>query len=199
MSFKGNTYILAQGKIRVDSRWKIEAILLSFDFTTERFGPRLQLPFGFYYPQDLFSLSCVREEQLVVLHQSWMVSGELEIWITNKIDPGVVSWTKFLRSISCCRISIQAGSFFINEENQVAVVFDLDEYKGSETCRNQTAYIIGQDEYFKSVNIGEAPNLGRPEKYAPHIYCRPLVCSSYVPSLVPLQINQPDTRKESDD
>jgi arginine/glutamate-rich protein 1 len=78
-----------------------------------------------------------------------------------------------------------AGSFFIDQENKVAVVFDLDP---SQICRYQTAYIIGQEYggYFNSVNIGEVPNLWIPGSvgYADTTSCIPPVCSSYVPSLV---------------
>lgn len=55
--------------------------------------------------------------------------------------------------------------------------------------RNQTVHIIGNDEYFKSVNLGDAPPS----------YRLLLVCSSYVPSLVQLQIDKPSKRKERND
>ncbi|EFH38873.1 hypothetical protein ARALYDRAFT_920482 [Arabidopsis lyrata subsp. lyrata] len=98
----------------------LPVILLCFDFTAERFGPRLPLPFH-SHDEEIVSLSCVKEEQLL-------------------------------------------GVFFIDDEKKVAVVFDLDGYKKTETCRYQTAHIIGQYGYFKSVNIREAPNLGKPDQ-----------------------------------
>ncbi|EOA30752.1 hypothetical protein CARUB_v10013895mg [Capsella rubella] len=190
MSLKGNAYFLAQEKKLKVGRRKVEDFLLSFDFTRETFGPRLPLPIRSYEADNFVSLSCVGEEQLAVLHQSWGICDVLEICVTNKIDPDAVVWSKFLSSVSGFSVNPRAGSFFIDEEIKVAVVFDLDEDKGNETCRNQTAYIIGQDGYFKSVNVGEARNLGKPDKdgYTPRLYCRPLVCS-YVPSLGQLQIN----------
>lgn len=156
---KGNTYFLAENKKEVGGGKKGD-ILLSFDFTMENFGPPLPMSYQSYGTNNFVSLSCVREEQLAVLHQSWKFSHTLEIWVTNKIDLGSVSWSKFLRSISACRVNILAGSFFIDEEKKVVVVFDQDdEYQRTMTRCNQTANIIGYDGYFKSVNIGEAPNL----------------------------------------
>ncbi|CAF2079080.1 unnamed protein product, partial [Brassica oleracea var. botrytis] len=74
----------------------------------------------------------------------------LEIWVTNKIDPGEVSWSKFLRFTSSCTGDILAGSFFVDEEKRVVVVVDQEDYKEPiVNRRNQTAYIIGQDGYFK--------------------------------------------------
>lgn len=64
------------------------------------------------------------------------------------------------------------------------MVFDLDGVEPTETCRYQTAHIIGEDGYFKSVNLGEALNQGKPDKYGYTLH--PLVCSSYVPTLVQL-------------
>jgi len=83
------------------------------------------------------------------------------------------------------------GSFFIDEEKKVAVVFDVDAKSYEvKTHVNQTPNIIGQDGYFKSLNIGKVGFFGQ---IVPK-YCLPLVCSSYVPSLVHLQINQPQER-----
>ncbi|EFH61263.1 hypothetical protein ARALYDRAFT_478813 [Arabidopsis lyrata subsp. lyrata] len=151
----------------------LPVFLLCFDFTAERFGPRLPLPFH-SHDEEIVSLSCVKEEQLAVLYQNYAIC--LDIWITTMIEPTALSWSKFLK----------LGVFFIDDEKKVAVVFDLDGYKKTETCRYQTAHIIGQYGYFKSVNIREAPNLGKPDRFGftLSIYCVPLVCSSYVPSLV---------------
>ncbi|CAA7016356.1 unnamed protein product [Microthlaspi erraticum] len=150
--------------------------------------------------KEFVSLSCVREEQLAVLYQNW---EDLEIQVTKKIDPYTVSWSEFLRPISGCQINNTAGSFFIDEEKKVAVVFELDRHKQTEdACRYQTAYIIEQDGYLRAVNIGVAPNLRTSDKcgYTSGVYCRPLVCSSsYAPSLVQLQIKKPSKSDESND
>ncbi|XP_010500653.1 PREDICTED: F-box/kelch-repeat protein At3g13680-like [Camelina sativa] len=177
VSLKGNTYFLAQ---------KDERFLLCFDFTTERFGPRLYLPSS-SFSEERVTLSCVREEQVAVLYQRSETDGPsmIEIWVTNKIDPSAVSWSKFLNvnitaDLTGFPVGFQAGSFFIDEEKKVAVVFDLDAYLEYKFLYYQTAHIIGEDGYIKSV-IGDGPDNGD---------CHPLVFSSYVPSLVQLQINR---------
>ncbi|KAG2246192.1 hypothetical protein Bca52824_085820 [Brassica carinata] len=140
---------------------------------------------------NFVSLSCVREEQLAVLHQSSVIDHTLEIWVSSNIDLGAVSWSKFLRTTSFCRVDFQAGSFFIDEEKKVAVVVDLDNggQARTETHYNQRANIIGEDEYYKPVNVGEALDHGKLNKFGFLIsdLCRPLVCS-YVPSTAQLQL-----------
>ncbi|CAH8260279.1 unnamed protein product [Arabidopsis lyrata] len=86
-----------------------------------------------------------REEHLAVLHQGWKFSDTmelihtLEIWVTNKIDLGSVSWTRFLTSTSGCRVHPLGGSFFIDEEKKVAVVFDVDaQYYEVKTTKQPT-------------------------------------------------------------
>ncbi|WZZ29314.1 hypothetical protein YC2023_012715 [Brassica napus] len=197
VSLNGHTFFLAE------ERWskrnnKIDEII-SFDFTTERFGEHLPLPIKNL--GKFVSLSCVREEQLALLHQSSVIDHTLEIWVSSKIDLGAVSWSKFLRTTSFCRVDFLAGSFFIDEEKKVAVVVDLDNggQARTETRYNQRANIIGQDEYFKPVNVGKALDHGKLNKFGFLIsdLCRPLVCS-YVPSSVQLQV-QPGNWKEGDD
>ncbi|CAN8270152.1 unnamed protein product [Cochlearia groenlandica] len=93
VSLKGNTYFPAQEKERDENI--TEDILLCFDFTTERFGPCLALPFrSCSHFLDYVTLSCVRDEQLAVLYQH---DETMEIWITTKVDPNSVSWSKFLK------------------------------------------------------------------------------------------------------
>ncbi|KAF2605806.1 hypothetical protein F2Q68_00043153 [Brassica cretica] len=120
-----------------------------------------------------------------------VIDHTLEIWVSSNIDLGAVSWSKFLRTTSFCRVDFQAGSFFIDEEKKVAVVIDLDDggQARTETRYNQRANIIGEDEYFKSVNVGEALNHGKHNKFGfvlPVFSC-PLVCP-YVPSSAQLQV-----------
>ncbi|KAL0691174.1 hypothetical protein Bca4012_090853 [Brassica carinata] len=190
VSLKGHTYFLAEERWTIGRRNKTEEII-SFDFTTEKFGKRLPLPFKTHDIGNFVSLSCVREEQLAVLHQSSVIDHTLEIWVSSNIDLGAVSWSKFLRTTSFCRVDFQAGSFFIDEEKKVAVVIDLDDggQARTETRYNQRANIIGEDEYFKSVNVGEALNHGKRNKFGfvlPVFSC-PLVCP-YVPSSAQLQM-----------
>ncbi|KAH0904712.1 hypothetical protein HID58_044215, partial [Brassica napus] len=190
VSLKGHTYFLAEERWTIGRRNKTEEII-SFDFTTERFGKQLPLPFKTHDVGNFVSLSCVREEQLAVLHQSSVIDHTLEIWVSSNIDLGAVSWSKFLRTTSFCRVDFQAGSFFIDVEKKVAVVIDLDDggQARTETRYNQRANIIGEDEYFKSVNVGEALNHGKRNKFGfvlPVFSC-PLVCP-YVPSSAQLQM-----------
>ncbi|KAG2291370.1 hypothetical protein Bca52824_038039 [Brassica carinata] len=79
------------------------------------------------------------------------------------------------------------GSFFIDEEKKVAVVFDRGLNDSSRQYAT-TAFIVGEEGYFTSVNIGKEPT--RSGSYHP-----PLVSSSYLSSL--LQNNQPHKRKET--
>ncbi|CAA7018280.1 unnamed protein product [Microthlaspi erraticum] len=192
-SLKGNTYFFVQERgtkdlntYAQDKRKKnLEEYLLCFDFTTEKFGPRLPLP----HDKDNVSLSCVGDEELAVLCQTWGTSHVIEIWVTDKIDPNAVSWRNYLELLdSGIQVDIYGGSFFIDEENKAAVIFDIGEPEPNQTCRYRTVRIITQDGLFASGNMGEAPNFGTPHEsgYVDEKYCFPLVCSSYVPSLVQL-------------
>ncbi|XP_010465602.1 PREDICTED: putative F-box protein At3g17620 [Camelina sativa] len=170
LSLKGNTYWYATDKV---SREDIPDFLLCFDFTTERFGPRLHLPFD-SYSEDAVVLSSVREEQLAVLYQH-CETHEMEIWITNKIEPNALSWSKFLAvdmdPLTGFRF-YSGGSFLVDEEKRVVVVFDEDK-NVSETNRN-TAYFIGENGYFREVDLGEITTA---REIFPHAF-------SYVPSSV---------------
>ncbi|KAG5401892.1 hypothetical protein IGI04_016500 [Brassica rapa subsp. trilocularis] len=85
VSVKGDNYFVVDGK------------LLGFDFTKERFGPFMDLPFessdDFEY--DRIPYSCVRGEQLAVLFQRHLC--DLVIWIITKIEPDTVSWSNFFK------------------------------------------------------------------------------------------------------
>ncbi|CAH8253604.1 unnamed protein product [Arabidopsis lyrata] len=216
VSLKGNTYFFAHettgpgfsggevidGDLWIDG-YEIKDFLLCFDFTRERFGPRLPLPFHSSI-EDTVTLSCVREEQLAVLYQQEGMNDNscniLQIWVTTRIEPNSVSWSKFLnvemRPFALTGVRFDhytGGTFFIDEEENVAVVFDIDGYlsTGIKTVRYHTAFIIGEDGYFKSVSLGVAPKVPFEPPcsgYVPEIYCPPLVCSSaYLPSLVQLR------------
>ncbi|KAG7577652.1 F-box associated interaction domain, partial [Arabidopsis thaliana x Arabidopsis arenosa] len=170
VSLKGNAYWFAYSETRETE----DFFLVCFDFTRETFGPPLPLPFEFAVSEDAMSVSSVREEQLAVLYQPWDTL-KMEIWVTSKIEPNAVSWnSKVFLSVSLKQLigpqfQFYLGSFFIDEEKKVAVVFDKD-YKD----KRNMAYIIGVDGSFKEVDLGESD-----------ARCYPLVCS-YVPSLVKL-------------
>ncbi|CAL9247204.1 unnamed protein product, partial [Arabidopsis halleri] len=110
-----------------ESRGHVPDFLLCFDFTKERFGPRLPLPFV-SFPEDAVILSSLREEQLAVLFQS-NDTFEMEIWVTTMIEPNAVSWSKFfaidMEPLTCFRF-YDCGTFLIDEEKRAVVVFDED-------------------------------------------------------------------------
>ncbi|KAG7582741.1 F-box associated domain type 1 [Arabidopsis suecica] len=166
VSLKGNTYWCGMDKESVNCQ------LLCFDFTRERFGPRLLLPIkGF----DV-SLSVVKEEQLAVLIKRYDKSA-IEIWVTNKIEPDAVSWNIFLKfDMNLCRY---VANFLIDEEKKVAVLFDTVRAGGSYKLKltyTNIAYIIGENGCFRRVDLGESL----------HTPPRPLACS-YVPSSVQIK------------
>ncbi|CAF2235018.1 unnamed protein product [Brassica napus] len=154
------------------------------------FGPHLTLPFTITDNRhEAVVLSCVREEQLAVLYEKSQ-SNILDFWVTNKIESNVVKFLKVDLTIKQPRhplVHRNHGSFFIDEEKKVAVVFDIG-LNDSSRHYATTAFIVGEEGYFTSVNIGKEPT--RSGSYHP-----PLVSSSYLPSL--LQINQPHQRKET--
>ncbi|XP_010417059.1 PREDICTED: putative F-box/kelch-repeat protein At3g22870 [Camelina sativa] len=180
VSLKGNTYWLAR---RRKSFHLFVTHIICFDFTTEKFGPLLLLPFHDKYqlpPARNFmtALSCVREEKLAaLLHQN----GLVEVWITTKIEAEEVSWSKFLAlDVGNCRvIGICKGSFFIDEVNKVAMIFD-------NAWKPDTFFVIGEAGHIAYVDLGRVTCYQR---------CMPFVCPNYVPSLV--EIKQPPRFKSS--
>ncbi|KAL1225696.1 F-box protein [Cardamine amara subsp. amara] len=198
VSLKGNTYFFARKELHVK---ETENFLLCFDFTTESFGPRLPLPLCFG-DRDSMALSCVREEKLAVLYDQWDI---IEIWITTKIEPNAISWSKFLKVDKTRRTGfrnyfsdhIGVASFFIDEEKKLAVIFDIDKCYPP-ICYYDKAYVIGEDEYIKHVKIREDHNVNKFGSI-PGRFGLPVVCSSYVPSLVQLHANQPIGKRESNE
>ncbi|XP_010489905.1 PREDICTED: putative F-box protein At3g17620 [Camelina sativa] len=138
VSLKGNTYWYSQSKSNAGGR---VFFLVCFDFTRERFGPHLSLPF-LSYRRDSLSLSSVRDEQLAVLFQK-EDTLYMEIWITTviEVDGLHIPGRRF-------------GSFFVDEEKKVVVVFD-EEYREMWEG-NIAAYIIGEDGIITKVDLGKA-------------------------------------------
>ncbi|CAH8260751.1 unnamed protein product [Arabidopsis lyrata] len=176
LSLKGNTYWFAQEKLPIFPLGRVVSdmadFLLCFDFTRERFGPRLPLPFHSFV-EDTVTLSSVRDKQLAVLFQPCYAST-VKIWISSKIEPNAVSWRKVflavdMKPLTGFQFDINAGSFFVDQKKKVAMVLDKDRFR-SKLTRN-IAYIIGKKGYFKKVDLGEST--------VPS--CASLVCS-YVPS-----------------
>ncbi|KAH0849339.1 hypothetical protein HID58_090354, partial [Brassica napus] len=179
VSLKGNTYFCSPDHASEEKNG-----LFCFDFTTERFGPLLPLPppfhSGYYKVTDIISSN----EKLVLLHNAY-VCEKVEIWITTKIEPNLVLWNKFwtldwyfIKGLfpDDYWLYFDCRSWFIDEEKKVVVFFDIT----PKTCFFQMAYIIGEDGYFRSVNLGAAP-------YPEWVYHN-IEYYIYVPSLVQVQV-----------
>ncbi|KAG2253498.1 hypothetical protein Bca4012_101187 [Brassica carinata] len=190
VSVKGNTYFFAHERFVVIDDFggrdcEVEDFLLCFDFTKERFGPRLPLPFH-SYNEDCVTLSNVRDDQLAVLFGAFE-SDSFEIWVTLTVEPDHVSWSKFLLVEPGPALKFKlndyfGGSFFVDEENKVAVVFEISD------PHQHTAFVFGQAGYIQSVNLGQVTKIQYLCPYTTkHLEALlpPLVCSSsYRPSLV---------------
>lgn len=103
----------------------------------------------------------------------------MEIWVTTKIEPEVALWSKVFLSVAMkpltdFQFGVTHGSFFIDQEMKVAVVLDKDKHVNNPT-RN-VAYIIGEDGYYREVDLGESTEE----------FHYPLGCS-YVPSSVQIK------------
>ncbi|CAN8284143.1 unnamed protein product [Cochlearia groenlandica] len=181
-SLKGNTYFFGHGRMGdYEEDDDLDDFLLCFDFTTETFGPRLPLPFHSCFGETV-TVSSVTQEKLAVLYQRPEDIELLEVWVTTEISPNSVSWSMFLKvdmkPLTGFQFYYEGGSFFVDEEKKAVVVFDKDGYNNHSSLetRYHTAFVIGEDGYFKTVNIAVA---------RASLYCTPLVCSSsYLPSLV---------------
>ncbi|CAA7059590.1 unnamed protein product [Microthlaspi erraticum] len=125
VSLKGNIYFHASKRLERESR----QVLVSFDCTSEGFGPCLHLPFQTFLKDDV-TLSTVREEQLAVLLNH---KGKMEIWVTTKIETNGVSWCNFLKVDKIPFFSessmFLSGSFFLDEEKKVALICYTGVYK----------------------------------------------------------------------
>ncbi|KAF3610275.1 hypothetical protein DY000_02050265 [Brassica cretica] len=168
VSLKGNIYCIADKNDEED-------LLLSFDFSTEKFRC---LSLRFPSVVDDFvpaALSVVREERLSVLYS--VISHtrpKIEIWMTthDKIDQTkLVSWSKFL-SLELDENNPQIDlssetTFFIDEEHKVAVLCETMGFTGKDmVC------IVGEDNRLMKIPRGA--------------FKWPLIFN-YVPSLVRIQ------------
>ncbi|CAN6826843.1 unnamed protein product [Brassica oleracea var. botrytis] len=121
-SLKGNTYFVDYDRFDETTN----NYFISFDFTRERFGEYLQLPWSHdssYYKST--PISSFGEEKLSALYMGGHISG-IGIWVTTKIEPNEVLWSNFLKidleAIPC----FTAHSFFIDEDTKRAVLFSVD-------------------------------------------------------------------------
>ncbi|KAG7580625.1 F-box domain [Arabidopsis suecica] len=172
VSLEGNTYFCASERnSEVDGHHGHKDHIICFDYTKERFGPLLPLPFSAGY-DDYVTLSCVREEKLAALLMHNEVNlYEFDIWITTKIDAEKISWSKFLTVDSQPAIPNIRGSFFIDEEKKV--VMGLNKYL---QWNHHTLDIIGVAGYFRALDLPE-PDCRN---------CWPHVCA-YDPSSVQIK------------
>ncbi|XP_018490295.1 putative F-box protein At3g17500 [Raphanus sativus] len=172
VSLKGNIYWIAN----IDDE---EDLLLSFDFSTEKYTC---LSIRFWSGHHDFiptTLSVVREERLVVLYSSYSHPRKIEIWMTthDKIDQAtLVSWSKFL-SLELDENNPQMDlscdiTFFIDEEKKAAVLCDMECINKRDT---DMVYIVGEENRFMKIPLGaNRCSLGS-------------VIHNYVPSLVRIQ------------
>ncbi|XP_013639818.1 PREDICTED: putative F-box protein At3g19560 [Brassica oleracea var. oleracea] len=130
---------------------------------------------------DSVILSSVGEEQLAVLFHR-VDTYEIEIRITTKIEADDVTWTSFLKidvepfeSSGMFWKFLRYGIFYVDEKNKAALSCDY---------HFSRAYVIGEDNYFKVVSLGESTG-------------SPVVCS-YVPSSMQIQKGQVDKAEELD-
>ncbi|KAH0927065.1 hypothetical protein HID58_019321 [Brassica napus] len=174
VSLKGNIYWIAHKNYEED-------LLLTFDFSTEKFRC-LSIPFPSVDDDCVATaLSVVREEQLSVLYSSiFNTRLKIEIWMTihDKIDQTkVVSWSKFL-SLELDENNPQidlttVSSFFMDEEKKAAVLCDQD-YRNKRNT--DMVYIVGEDNLLMKIPVGESRLQ----------FLRPVI-HNYVPSLVRIQ------------
>ncbi|CAN8269866.1 unnamed protein product [Cochlearia groenlandica] len=175
VSLKGNTYWCATKNY---DRGEINDHLICFDFTRERFGPLMLMPFihGDSYNGHV-TLSCVGEDKLaVLLTRIEENSHKLDIWITAKIETKKVDWIKFLTILDMSpEYPITTSGFFVDVERKIAVGFDEE----SKWDQHVLSIIVGEDGlHTRKLDLGE--RVDKRDRFSQ------LCC--YVPSLV--QINQ---------
>ncbi|CAH8257123.1 unnamed protein product [Arabidopsis lyrata] len=169
LSLKGNTYWGAKER---RAHGPIDHIIC-FDFTRERFGPLLPLPFSAWGAR-FASLSSVREEKITALFQK-SETYKFEIWITTTIEANNVTWSNFFTMDTLYLDQMLLyKSFFIDEEKKVAVVFEKE---GKPIC--DIINIIGEDRCLMKLELGEPADKN----------CWPLVCP-YVPSVVQIKLHK---------
>ncbi|CAA7013198.1 unnamed protein product [Microthlaspi erraticum] len=164
MSVSGNTYLLA-GDVKVGE------FLLSFDFSTERFG-RVSLPPGNDdVSYHVWGLSVTREEQQLCLLTA-QNKEVLDLWRATKIESsGAGSWCKFL-SLDLAYLhhplDLEVGmNFLADRENRVLV------FAGKHGKPSNFLHIVGEDKYIQ-VDHHDVPS-----------HCSLLL--NYVPTLVKIQ------------
>ncbi|ESQ43559.1 hypothetical protein EUTSA_v10015830mg [Eutrema salsugineum] len=200
VSVKGNTYWFATKK---NSRGEWDCWfdhLICFDFTREKFGRLLPLPCPCYDDEDhCVTLSCVREEKLMVLPQNRDNPNMFVIWISTMIKAKKILWSKFLRvnAGSHADITLPYGSFFIDEVKNVAMLFDIRLNRYTVDIINGEARQVDLEEFMEESWLTHVCSYVRRVDLEEAIEERwwPRVCS-YVPSLVEIKKPKGGQRKE---
>ncbi|KAJ4874228.1 putative F-box/kelch-repeat protein [Raphanus sativus] len=154
----------------------LDASILRFDFTTEKFE-RLPLPSNSDEHNRLVVLSTVREEKLALLCQYSDSTGSLKmkIWVTDtKTDEAKdLSWSESFvvdlgRPMTDCMPKMKR--FLVDEENKKVICCETDHHDEYRTI----IYIVGEDTH--EVVYREVPK-GSQLRAFPRLF-------SYAPSLV---------------
>ncbi|ESQ43560.1 hypothetical protein EUTSA_v10015464mg [Eutrema salsugineum] len=153
--------------------------IICFDFTREKFGPLLRLPFSCSL-ESFVTLSCIREEKIAALSTNEGDPDCFERWMTTMIEPQKVLWSKFL-AMNARQLDVMPISpdFFIDDVKNVAMGFDV-------RLNRFTVNIIGE-----AGSVGQVDLKERTEECR----YRPSACS-YVPSLVEIKKPKGGQRKE---
>ncbi|CAA7041113.1 unnamed protein product [Microthlaspi erraticum] len=112
--------------------------------------------------KSLRSYKILREEKLaVLLTHDLIYPYDFGVWITIKIGPEEVSWSKFLRldTTTTPHYPISSPCFFVDEEKKVVMGFDEDR-----EWKRHTLNIVGEAGYLRKLflsgdrkkNIGQA-------------------------------------------
>ncbi|KAL0726108.1 hypothetical protein Bca4012_022201 [Brassica carinata] len=192
-SLKGNTYFLDRYG---DDDEMVNGFLVCFDFTTERFGEMLPLPWSeepSYYGR-VTSISSFREEKLAALYMDSPMP-EMGIWVTTNTESNELLWSNLFKinleaipSNDCFGVF----SFFVDVEKKQVVFFSYVSVTNTKSEKEyyDVAYITGENDFFRTVYLGGINTC---------YYFDPVVCSnSYVPSLVQLKQKEREEEEEEE-
>lgn len=197
VSMKGNMYWIARNKKTCKS------FIQSFDFSTETFKPICSSnPVEVWYrgvyhndrmthlELDTVALSDFGGDRLSLLHEHKVEDStreiKMEVWVTNKVTDGVVSWSKYFEvthshlpiSLHHDNCYLRNPSYFIHKTNGIMLWGD-SVYQDGDTIVRTSFYEICEAEIKKQVEI-KAP-------FRSDGLNNPCVWGSvYFPSLVPV-------------
>lgn len=124
------------------------------DFSTERFKPICSNPID-YGAFDVLTLSSFKGDKLSLLYQH-EDKVEMEVWVTNKVNDFVISWTK-LFNVTRPNLpklhdheDLAYPVYFIGNNNRIVLCCE-ELIEGGNVSVN--IYIIGEDGIKKKVEI----------------------------------------------